>query len=300
MKFSPTLLHLPTLTLTLLTLTTLTTTTHATPTPSSPNAIHSIQSRDLQIRTFEQRYINNMQYSLPNSTIKLVGFKKIHMSLPELDDLEYSINALPDEWESLQLEHGAYYDAVERVMRVYFPVQRALVWHGGELVEANDLGELPHGSIDGDCAVVGRYQTEQVRGVPGKNRIEDGIIHLVEPSPVQRKHGGGNVHVYDFGWREGMMHHHHHHEHEEHHDGHHLEAREGSGGSCYQNHGNKVCSIVYNINEGRCARPSGVIKECIDYNGWPFKNCNNHSDKKAFPGSDCFVSVARGHYWNEL
>ena len=290
MKLSPPFLHLPTLGI--LTSSILTTTL-ATP---SPFTIHS--HSQLQIRTFEQRYINNMQYSLPNSTIKLVGFKKIHMSPPELDDLEQNIAALPDEWESLALEHGAYYDPVERVMRVYFPVQRALVWHGGELVEANDLGELPHGSIDGDCAVVGRYQTEQVRGVPGKNRIEDGIIHLVEPSQVQRKHGGGNVHVYDFGWREGMMHHHHH-EHEEHH-GHHLEAREGSGGSCYQNHGNKVCSIVYNINEGRCARPSGVIKECIDYNGWPFKNCNNHSDKKAFPGSDCFVSVARGHCWNEL
>lgn len=76
--------------------------------------------------------------------------------------------------------------------------------------------------------------------------------------------------------------------------------KDGDKGSCYQNHGNRVCSIVYNINEGRCTRPSGTIKECIDYNGWPHKNCNNHSDKLAFPLSDCFVSVAKGHCWNEL
>jgi len=258
--------------------------------PSPPSSA-AILARDTQLRAFEERYLNSMEYNLPNSTIKLIGFKKILMTPSELADLERNIAALPTEWDDIKT---AYYDPVERAMRVYFPVQRALVHHQGKLVEATDMGELHHGKVDGDCAVVGRYQTEQVRGVPA-NRVEGGIIHLREPSKVLRRDGeGGNVHVYDFGWRRGTHHHEHHHE-----EG--VEKRkEGEGGSCYQNHGNKVCSIVYKIDQGRCTRPKGTIKECIDYNGWPFTSCNNHSDKKAFPLSDCFVAVAQGHCWNEI
>ncbi|KAK1752165.1 hypothetical protein QBC47DRAFT_416644, partial [Echria macrotheca] len=252
---------------------------------------HALLARDEAIRRFEERYLDTLSYELPNNTIKLVGFKKIIMTSGELSDIEEAIASRPAEWDAIT---SAYYDPVERAMRVYFPVQRALVRHGGALVEASDMGELPHVTIDGDCAVLGRYQTDEVRGVAA-NRIENGIIHLVEPATVLRKHGQTqNVHVYDFGWRHGM----HHHDHD--HDGSVRKRGDGDGGSCYQNHGSKVCSVVYKIDEGRCKRPSGTIKECIDYNGWPHKNCNNHSDKLAFPGSDCFVAVARGHCWNEL
>lgn len=248
--------------------------------------LHALRARDDAIHRFEERFLDTMSYAHPNHTVKLIGFKKILMSGGELADLEHAIATRPAEWDAIT---SAYYDPVERAMRVYFPVQKALVKHQGSLIEANELGEFPHEHIEGDCAVIGRYQTDQVRGVPG-NRIEDGIIHLAEPSLAIRKHG--NVHVYDFGWRHGS----HHHEH-----GVGLKPRkDGDGGSCFQNHGNKVCSIVYKIDEGRCTRPKGTIKDCIDYNGWPHKNCNNHSDKLAFPLSDCFVSVARGHCWNEL
>lgn len=257
--------------------------TLATPRPEA------LAARDLSIRRFEERYLNTLSYALPNNTIKLIGYKKIIMTPSELFDLEHAIATQPSEWESLS---SAYYDPIDRAMRVYFPVERALVRHRGKLVEASDMGELPHSNIEGDCAVVGRYQTASVRGLPKANRIEDGIIYLREESPIVRRHtSGGNVHVYDFGWRRGM------HDH-----GHGDKSKRGEreGGSCFQNHGNKVCSIEYGIDEGRCTRPKGTIKECIDYNGWPFKNCNNHSDKKAFPGSDCFVAVARGHCWNEV
>ncbi|KAK0627646.1 hypothetical protein B0T14DRAFT_140816 [Immersiella caudata] len=243
------------------------------------------------LHDFEQSYLNTFSYSLPNITIKLIGYKKIIMSPTELSDLEHAIATRPSEWASIT---SAHYDPVERAMRVYFPVQRALVRHKGELVEASDLGELEHERIEGDCAVVGRYQTEEVRGVRN-NRVEGGLIWLREESQVVRRYGeGGNLHVYDFGWRHGM----HSHEHGE--DGALVRRKDGDGGSCFQNHGGRVCSIVYGINEGRCTRPKGTIKECIDYNGWPFKNCKNHSDKKAFPMSDCFVAVARGHCWNEV
>jgi hypothetical protein len=98
------------------------------------------------------------------------------------------------------------------------------------------------------------------------------------------------VMMYDFGWRAGS------HAHGHDHKG--LEGRkEGEGGSCKQNHGGRVCSLVYKINHKRCKRDFGG---CIDYNGWPKKNCKNHSDKWAFPNSDCFEAVARGHCWNEI
>ncbi|KAK3316790.1 hypothetical protein B0H66DRAFT_562195 [Apodospora peruviana] len=251
--------------------------------PTSPKL--SVARRDLDIHNFERRYINTLQFHHPNHTVKLIGFKKITMTADEIAQLEFNIADRPHEWGQLNM---AYYDPVDRQMRVYFPVENALVYHGDELVEANQMGEYEHAMIDGDCKVVGRYQTDKVTGVSA-NVIKDGIIYLAEPSEVVRKHG--NIHVYDFGWRHGSHSHDHHG---------HSKRGEGSGGSCFSNHGGKVCSIAYNINEGRCTRPKGTIKECIDYNGWPHKNCDKHNDKWAFPGSDCFVAVARGHCWNEV
>jgi hypothetical protein len=162
---------------------------------SSALSTPSLSSADLSLRAFEQSYLNTLSYALPNTTIKLVGFKKITMSPSELADLEHAIATRPAEWAAIT---SAYYDPVERAMRVYFPVQRALVRHGGKLIEASDMGELEHEVVDGDCAVVGRYQTEEVKGV-SNNRVEGGMIWLREESKVVRRYGGGNVHVYDFG-----------------------------------------------------------------------------------------------------
>ena len=246
----------------------------------------TLAARDDQIHQFERRYIDTLSYHHPNHTTKLVGFKKIVMTADEITQLESNIAARPHEWDELDM---AYYDPLQKTMRVYFPVENALVYHGDKLIEANRMGEYEHAMIDGDCQVVGRYQTDKVTGVSA-NVISDGIIYLAEPSPVIRKHD--NIHIYDFGWRHGSHNHDHGHGH--------SKRGEGSGGSCFSNHGGKVCSIAYNINQGRCTRPKGTIKECIDYNGWPHKNCKKHNDKWAFPGSDCFVAVARGHCWNEV
>lgn len=149
----------------------------------------SLRARDDDIHSFEERFIDTMEYDHHNTSIKLVGYKKIIMSSKEVEELEQHIDELPLEWDEIS---SAYYDSLERVMRIYFPVENALVYHNDKLVEANHLGEFEHSMIQGDCAVVGRYKTAEVHGVPA-NRIEDGIIYLEEPSPVLRKHG--NVHV---------------------------------------------------------------------------------------------------------
>jgi len=253
-----------------------------------PLSESQLRARDYDVQRFEERFLDSMAWQHPNHTIKLVGYKKIIMTDAQLADLEHNIHHKPDEWASFT---SAFYDTHEKTLRVYFPVEGALVYHDDKLVEATHMGEYPHHEMmSGDCSVVGRYKTEQVHGVPG-NRVEDGIVYLAEPAAPVRTYGPkSNVYVYDFGWREGP------HVHEEH-PHHRRSEEEGKGGSCKQNHGNRVCSLVYNINHGRCDRD---YRDCIDYNGWPRKNCKNHSDKSAFLGSDCFTSVARGHCWNEI
>jgi hypothetical protein len=261
-----------------------------------PEAVSAaqIRARAYEVQQFEERFLDTLDWQHSNKTVKLVGFKKITMNPGQLADLERHIAERPGEWAEFT---SAYYDQHARELRVYFPVEGALLHHEGELVEATHMGEFPnHHQIGGDCAVVGRYKTEQVHGIPA-NRIENGIVYLAEPAAPVRTYGDhGNVYMYDFGWREGPHAHDHGHD-----DGHHPHTKRGDdehgGGSCKQNHGGKVCSQAYNINNGRCPRD---YKDCIDYNGWPRKNCNNHSDKTAFIGSDCFDSVARGHCWNEI
>lgn len=249
-----------------------------------------LEAREYQISEFEKRFMDTIEWEHSNQTVKLVGYKKIIMTDAQLADLEHRMNTYPSEWQAFT---SALYDPHERTMRVYFPVENALVYHGNNLVEANHMGEFPlHDKLHGDCHVVGRYQTDQVHGTE-MNIIDNGIVYLREPAPPVRVYGERqNILMYDFGWREGA----HAHGHDDHSPSHGRMKREKKGGSCKQNHGGKTCSQVYKINHGRCRRDHS---SCIDYNGWR-PNCKNKSDKWAFPGSDCYTAVARGHCWNEI
>lgn len=66
--------------------------------------------------------------------------------------------------------------------------------------------------------------------------------------------------------------------------------------SCYQNHGNRNCSVTFGINEGRCISLSLTV--CMDYNGW-ITDCINGKILN-FPGSDCDRAMGQGHCWNEI
>lgn len=56
------------------------------------------------------------------------------------------------------------------------------------MIEANDLGEFEMECVDGDYAVLGRFQTDHVRGVDG-NIIKDGVIYLAEKVHPHRNLG---------------------------------------------------------------------------------------------------------------
>ena len=239
-------------------------------------------ARDYEIDQFERRFLDTVRWEHANHTVKLVGYKKIIMPDDQLEEIESHVAGSLAEWEQFP---GTYCDPYERTLRLYFPVENALIYQGDELLEASHLGEYPqHDRLYGDCHVVGRYQTAQIHGTAG-NRIEGGIVYLAQSTAPVRVYGeSGNVLMYDFGWREGP---HGHGKREE--DGH-------DGGSCRENHGRKTCSEVYHINNGRCPRD---YSSCIDYNGY-LPNCEGKGGYKAFVGSDCWSSVLKGHCWSEV
>jgi hypothetical protein len=244
------------------------------------NLAHALPAHDWQLAEFEERFIGGLDYQLSNKSIKLVGYKKIQIPATDLRQFEDQYFTHHAEWKM----DSAYYDQPSATLRIYFPVEAALVEHGGKLVEANHLGELDLEEVKGDCAVLGRKQTDHVTGVEG-NIIKDGIIYLADRN--QPQHRIGNVHVYDFG--DKVIHDHDH--------DHHLAKRDGKR-SCMNNHGGPNCSDKFNIHQGRCPRRSDL---CVDYNGYT-TNCRKGGWNKYIKviGSDCGVALSRGHCWNEL
>lgn len=229
--------------------------------------------------TFEKEFINSLNYS-SNSSIKLIGFKKIKVTPKELVD--FTILA---KGSRITLSNY-YYDKTDGSLRVYFPVEGALVEDDAALTEANERGELQLKNSDigkSDALfVVGRKQTELVTGVQG-NVIRDGIIYLAQKN--RSDHRLENTFVFDFGYKVFMEHGH-------------------SGGNdvtmekaaCMNNHGGyRNCSRAFNIYKGRCTFNANV---CMDYNGW-FTNCVNGKWSN-FPGSDCDYAMGSGHCWNEV
>lgn len=75
---------------------------------------------------------------------------------------------------------------------------------------------------------------------------------------------------------------------------------------CVANHGGINCSKKYGYNQGRCPFNPNT---CMDYNGY-YTDCIKGTNEVGgipsmgktikFIGSDCSVSVADGHCWNEL
>ena len=235
-------------------------------------------SPDITKRSFEERYIKTLDYKHPNNMIKLIGYKRIKIPAEELTEFEDHYFKNYDEY---QKSDSHFYDPASAELRVYFPVAAALLEHDGVLIEASDLGEFEIDRIEGDYAVLGRKKTDHIHGVEG-NIIKDGIIYLADKAYPERKFG--NIYVYDLGYK--TLHHHHG-----------LDKRaEPAKKSCIHNHGGPNCSNKFNIHMGRC--PNNP-KTCMDYNGF-FTKCKKADRAWHFVGSDCFVSLSRGHCWNEI
>lgn len=153
----------------------------------SPDAVE----RDLDLH--EERFINARSYKHRNSTVKLVGCKKMPVPHDGVDAFERGWYASLHEHEELGRH---FYDASRHELRVYFPVENALVEHRGKLLEANELREFELDELDGDYAALGRYQTDAVRGVDA-NIIRDDLRKRCDEigCPNQgcvKNHGGLN------------------------------------------------------------------------------------------------------------
>ena len=245
-----------------------------------PGVNHEVVKRELGY--YEERFVNTLNYKLPNETVKLIGCKKMKVPPSQLEEFEEHYYHPPHYTEYQKFE-AHFYDEASMELRLYFPVADALIEHQGTVIEANELGEFDIENVDGDYAVLGRYQTDHVHGVDG-NIITDGVIYLADKVYPHRQIG--NIYVYDFGYK-GL------------HDHDHLKRDsnpDAPNNGCVKNHGGINCSDKYKIHEGRCPE---VHSTCMDYNGW-FTDCNKAHRREYFIGSDCSVSVARGNCWNEL
>lgn len=262
-----------------------------TPAAGRPGPSHEVVRRELH--TYEEGFINSRSYKHPNATVKLIGCKKIKIPEADVDEFAEAWHANSEVMKRLERH---FYDAASQELRIYFPVENALVEHGSHMIEANELGEFEIDRLDGDYAVVGRYQTDHVRGVDG-NIIKDGVIYLSERVLPHRR--VGNVFVYDFGYKDL-------HDHDDDHD-HGLEKRcenvECPSKGCVKNHGGVNCSKKFGISKGRCAMRKDV---CMDFNGVAvhITGCSRPTSKAKrilqFPGSDCDYAVGAGHCYNEV
>ncbi|EDN02736.1 predicted protein [Histoplasma mississippiense (nom. inval.)] len=71
----------------------------------SPTQAAQLATRDITM--FEERFLNSLEYQLPNNTIKLIGFKKVKVPEHELGDLNQHYMSNPKEWGKL---NNYFYD----------------------------------------------------------------------------------------------------------------------------------------------------------------------------------------------
>ena len=231
------------------------------------------------ITDFEASFTSTLDYH-PSESVKLIGYKTIYLPPDEIEEITLHYNENHDEWVEIT---NIYCDPHKGILRVYFPVEEALVEHGVDIHEATPMGGL-NITVHTNIAVIGRKQTEHIRGV-SSNNIKDGVIYLADKKHPH--HQFENVYVFDFG--EKKLDHHYP-------EGIHARSDEGHT-SCMNNHGGPNCSDKFNIHNGRCPARHDV---CVDYNGF-WTDCHKGGSRwRNFPGSDCFDALARGHCWNEV
>lgn len=237
--------------------------------------------------SFERAYVQTLDHQSAEG-IKLIGFKKITFPPEEIESFDAVYT------ENKEAYPNYLFDASTGLLKVYFPVESALVEVGDEILEASTLGELDLEMAGVDpyrLSVIGRRQTDNIRGVEG-NIVRDGVIYLAEKNVAD--HHFDDVLVFDFGVKVLLEH-----DHDQDHE--HVAggpATLAEKKSCINNHGGPNCSDAFGIHEGRCRYDKKV---CMDYNG-PLTNCKNGKRNawRNFPRSDCALALGRGHCWNEV
>jgi hypothetical protein len=164
-----------------------------------------LSAPNFSVSDFEKRFLSHYPTNNSNS-IRLIGYKKIFVPADEIAEFEGHWNSEKVAWsgrysDSYNYFSHVFYDSSENAIRLYFPVEGALLEHDSGIIEADELGQLPPhiNAVKGPCKVLGRKKTHHVHGVEG-NVIKDGIIYLAEPTAPIRQHG--KAYVYDFGTKD--------------------------------------------------------------------------------------------------
>lgn len=265
------------------------------------NSLTELETEKLILEK-EQKFVESLQSHSKNG-LQLIGYQTVHIDEASVEDFN---NYYTENKNDIDNTTEYFYDPENAELRIYFPVESALIDVNGQILEATESGSvaLDIRGIDLNAVeVIGRKVTEHVTGV-STNIVKDDIIYLDKARKPDHIIND-NVLVCNFGPREIGNHEHHSHDH----DG---PGKKSGKVSCMGNHGGYTtgppwyswrwynCSAKYNIYNGRCNHNSNV---CMDYNGYS-TDCVNHSGGwkkyRNWVGSDCASAQARGHCWNEV
>ncbi len=249
----------------------------------------------------EKEYVKSLNFD-DSADAKLIGFNTIYVddgSLEEFNEFYFENKKEIDEIA------GHFYHPIKGEIRVYFPVNSAIVKAKNELYEASEEGDVNFAQ-DTEfefIEIIARKKTDKVTGV-STNIIRNDTIFLAEAIKVDHLIND-NILVYNFGRKEITNHDHSNeqghggHGHGEHnHDG---DSNDRYPVSCTSNHGNYAnCTVAFNVWQGRCSYKSNV---CMDYNGI-FTDCENYSSGAGryqnWYMSDCHYAMLQGRCWNEI
>ena len=257
--------------------------------PSTKTSPTQLQNRAREIvHSKESEFVQSLGFS-EGADVKLIGFKTIYIDDESVSDFNHFFF---DHRETYDTIKGFHYDPEKAEMRIYFPVNGAIIKSGIAQYETSAIGDVQLGS-NADIAsfkVIGRKRTDRVVGVRA-NIIRNDTIFLAQSVGVDHLIDN-NVLVFDFG--EKMLHNHHG-----------MIWKDGKAVSpraipCYQNHGGMICTYVTGIHNLNCPILSNTV--CMDYNGH-VTDCVNYSSGwkrfRNFAGSDCQIATSRGYCWNE-
>ena len=215
------------------------------------------------VNSKEREFAYSLGFS-KSANVKLIGFKTIYIDEKSVDDFNgfYFENQ-----QEIDMLKGFYYDPESAQIRIYFPVNGAIIKSKAIKYGATVIGDLRlnSGSNIPSIKVIGRKRANRILGVRA-NIIHRDTILLAKSVAVDHV-VDDSILVFDFGKK--ILH-----------DTAVMKEKDRKSTNsrslpCYQNHGGVNCTIAFPaVSQGRCPISSRTV--CMDYNGiWT--NCVKYS-----------------------
>lgn len=237
-----------------------------------------------------------LNLEIPDSKIQLIGYKTIIIPEDERDEFRAYFGKMEEFVNNKQI----FFDEENASFFImYCPLADAIIINNGDTLIADSKGYInintTNSKFDNKTTLIGRKKTDNILGTGNCTRTNNYILFK---RPLKTHKVNGKTLYYDLGIRNCS-----------------TQCSESNKSlvrkilskinpeqgcenenvSCIENHGGVNCSTAFDINQGRCKFNPNV---CMDYNGWG-SDCIDGKTIN-FPGSDCFISILKGHCWNEI